>query len=194
MKRTKPACRSCGHFGCITRTIPWRLRAAMNICGDAISWWRLSSRKGKPSARFFCLADNGTITGPGQKLEGGRETVRTVDLATMPIYVRAGAIIPHGPVENYTEEKPNDPLTLRIYPGTNGRFTMIEDDGVTFSSMPMRLTFTWNDSAQELAVALEPGSRMRAPMTRHLELELNGTAKKAEFRGEPLVIKFESNR
>lgn len=128
----------------------------------------------------------------GQRLEGGREIVQSGDLATMPIYVRAGAIILHGPIENYAEEKPNDPLTVRIYPGTNGRFTMIEDDGVTFSSVPMRLAFTWNDSTKELAVALEPGSRMRAPLTRHLEVELTGTdgMKTAEFRGEPLVIRF----
>jgi alpha-glucosidase (family GH31 glycosyl hydrolase) len=129
----------------------------------------------------------------GQSMEGGREIARPVDLATIPLYARAGAIVPHGPRENYTEEKPNDPLTVRIYPGADGRFTMVEDDGLTFSSVPMRLVFTWNDAARTLKVSLEPGSQMRAPLTRRLEMELSGVAgsKKAEFHGEPIDVRFE---
>ncbi|HEX5439134.1 MAG TPA: TIM-barrel domain-containing protein, partial [Gemmatimonadaceae bacterium] len=55
-----------------------------------------------------------------QKADGGREVARPVDLATMPLYVRAGAIIPLGPVKQYTAERVDGPLSLVVYPGADG--------------------------------------------------------------------------
>ena len=52
-------------------------------------------------------------------------------LERMPLYVRAGTIIPSGPDLSYTDERPLDPLTLDLYPG-NGAFTLYEDDGHSF--------------------------------------------------------------
>jgi hypothetical protein len=128
----------------------------------------------------------------GAALEGGREITRTVDLATMPLYVRAGAILPHGPQENYTEEKPNDPLTVHVYPGADGRFTLIEDDGVTFSSRPMRLLFEWNDARRTLKISLAEGTEMRGPSPRRLEIKLIGGdgAKAVEFFGRTLDVQL----
>jgi alpha-glucosidase/alpha-D-xyloside xylohydrolase len=68
----------------------------------------------------------------GEKQEGGREIARRVDLGTMPIYVRAGAVLPTGPVRQYTAEKVDGPLTLTVYPGAGGSGFLYEDDGETF--------------------------------------------------------------
>src|SRR5262249_48736929 len=65
-------------------------------------------------------------------MEGGREVERAVDLGTMPLFVRGGAILPLGPVRQYTSEAVSEPLTLQVYPGGDATFTMYEDDGVTF--------------------------------------------------------------
>ena len=67
-----------------------------------------------------------------EKFTGGREISRRVDLATMPLYARSGSILPLGPVKQYTGEKVDGPLTLIVYPGVDGAFTMYEDDGATF--------------------------------------------------------------
>jgi len=138
-----------------------------------------------PAGRWFNYWTNAAV-------EGGREIAQPVAFDHIPVYTRAGAIIPHGPKENYTEEKPNDPLEVRIYPGADGKFTLIEDDGVTFSSVPMRITFAWNDASKTLNVALAPGSQMRAPMTRRMEVKLVTAdgSKAIEFRGEPIELKF----
>lgn len=109
-----------------------------------------------------------------EKLEGGKEIARAVDLATLPIYVRAGAILPLGPKENYTAEKPNNSLTLQIYPGADGQFAMTEDDGLTFSAAPMRLKFSWTDSTRTLTVELDPTSKLRDPIPRKLQIQLIG--------------------
>jgi len=65
--------------------------------------------------------------------QGGREIERKVDLETMPLYVRAGAILPLGPVRQYAEEPVDAPLTLIVYPGADGASSLYEDDGKTFA-------------------------------------------------------------
>ena len=62
---------------------------------------------------------------------GGERIEAPAPLARMPLFVRAGSIIPVGPAIEYTGEKPDSPLTLLVYTGASGRFTLYEDDGVT---------------------------------------------------------------
>ena len=64
-----------------------------------------------------------------EHLEGGREISRNVDLETMPLYVRAGSILPLGPVKQFTGEKVEQPLSVSIYPGSDASFLLYEDDG-----------------------------------------------------------------
>jgi alpha-glucosidase len=63
-----------------------------------------------------------------ERVNGGRTVVADAPLERIPIFVRAGAILPHWPVQNYVGEKPVDELRLTVYPG-DGRFTLYEDDG-----------------------------------------------------------------
>ncbi|NJK79345.1 MAG: DUF5110 domain-containing protein [Chloroflexaceae bacterium] len=65
-------------------------------------------------------------------LEGPTHLLADAPLERMPLYVRAGAILPSGPAMQYTDEKPLNPLTLDIYPGM-GIFTLYEDDGISFA-------------------------------------------------------------
>ena len=93
------------------------------------------------------------------KAAGGRTIARDVDLATMPIYVRAGAIVPVDPVRQYTAETVDQPTTIRIYRGADGAFTLYDDDGTSQEYLAGRgswTRFAWNDRAQELTI--EPGA------------------------------------
>ncbi|HYH00994.1 MAG TPA: TIM-barrel domain-containing protein [Terriglobales bacterium] len=93
------------------------------------------------------------------KTTGGRTVSRDVDLATMPIYVRAGAIIPFDPVRQYTAQEVDEPTTLRVYRGSNGEFTLYDDDGVSQEYLTGKGTWTritWNDAQRQLT--LEPGA------------------------------------
>jgi alpha-glucosidase (family GH31 glycosyl hydrolase) len=127
------------------------------------------------------------------RTEGGREVERAVDLETMPLYVRAGAIVPMGPVKQYTGEPVDGPLTLTVYPGADGAFTLFEDDGRSFAYRNgdwMGISLRWNDRARRLSVELTPGSRMRAPLTRTLALGVVGAAatRTVAFSGRPLSL------
>ncbi|HEX2344340.1 MAG TPA: TIM-barrel domain-containing protein [Vicinamibacterales bacterium] len=129
----------------------------------------------------------------GQDIDGGRELQRPVDLATIPLYVRAGAILPLGPVKQFTAEKIDAPFEVRVYPGADGTFTLYEDDGRTFDYRKgewMGIAMAWDDRARRLTLRLEPGSRMRPPMPRTIEARIAGatTTKTVVFQGRPVSI------
>ena len=97
----------------------------------------------------------------GERFEGGREIVRPVDLATLPLYARAGAIIPLDPLRQYAMEPVSEPTTLRIYPGADGEFSLYEDQGDTndylkgaSATIPVR----WNEKAHTLTLGARQGS------------------------------------
>jgi alpha-glucosidase (family GH31 glycosyl hydrolase) len=127
-----------------------------------------------------------------EAIEGGTQVNRLVDLATMPLYVRAGAIVPTGPVMQWTDEIPNPPLTLTVYPGADGAFDLYEDDGRSFAYKRgewMGLSLKWSDAARRLTVTLTPRSR-RPAAARELSLRLAGRpeTRRARFRGDPLTL------
>ena len=68
----------------------------------------------------------------GARLKGGQTLTRATHLDTVPLYVRAGSILPLGPDVQYTGEKPWDDLEIRVYPGADGRFTLYEDEGDSY--------------------------------------------------------------
>jgi alpha-glucosidase (family GH31 glycosyl hydrolase) len=109
--------------------------------------------------------------------DGGQEIRRAVDLGIMPLFVRAGAILPVGPVKQHTGEPVDAPLTLQVYPGADGTFTVYEDDGVSFNHERgdwMGLKASWTDRDRRLDVRLAEGSRMRPPAERRILVRLAG--------------------
>ena len=67
----------------------------------------------------------------GTAYRGGSSASVPAPFERMPLFVRAGAIVPMGPVTQYTDQKPDAPLTLAIYTGADGRFSLYEDDGTS---------------------------------------------------------------
>jgi alpha-glucosidase/alpha-D-xyloside xylohydrolase len=123
-----------------------------------------------------------------ERIEGGREITRKVDLETMPLYVRAGAIIPMGPVKQYTAEKVDAPIDLWVHPGADGAFSLYEDDGHTFDFRKgefTRIQLTWDDRQRRLHARLAPGSKTAR---RTFVLHTAGEQAKREivFDGRPL--------
>jgi len=91
---------------------------------------------------------------------GGQTLDAPAPLDSMPLFVRAGAIIPFGPEMQYTGEKSADPMTLCVYAGANGTFTLYEDDGLTygyehgaFAGIPLH----WDDAKKTLTIGKRDG-------------------------------------
>jgi alpha-glucosidase/alpha-D-xyloside xylohydrolase len=109
--------------------------------------------------------------------EGGRHVSRAVDLATLPLFVRAGALLPLGPVKQYTGEAVDGPIELQVFPGADGRFMLYDDDGQTFDYQRgewMGIDMRWNDARRALSMRLSSGSRMRPPASRRFSVRLAG--------------------
>ncbi len=126
-------------------------------------------------------------------IDGGREYRMGFDLSVMPLFVRAGAILPLGPVKQYTGESVDAPLTLQIYPGADGKFLLYEDDGISFNYRTgdwMGLDMRWDDKAKRLSINLAEGSRMRPPLERPLEVRLmpDGKPRSVVFSGKKLDV------
>lgn len=128
-----------------------------------------------------------------EKHEGGREITRPVDLGTIPLYVRAGGVIPMGPLKQYTGEKVDGPLEISVYPGANGSFLLYEDDGSSFEYRKgewMGIQIEWNDARKVLTLRLAPRSRMLQPAKRELRVKLGDVVKSAVFEGRHLEVRF----
>jgi alpha-D-xyloside xylohydrolase len=69
----------------------------------------------------------------GQRLSGGQTIAADATLDTMPLYVRAGSIIPMGPRRQYVDDQPNAPIEIHVYTGNNGSFLLYEDEGDNYN-------------------------------------------------------------
>jgi alpha-D-xyloside xylohydrolase len=97
----------------------------------------------------------------GEKQVGGQKISKEVPLDVIPLFVKAGSILPIGPKVQYAEEKRWDNLEIRIYEGANGEFTLYEDENDNYNyekGMYSTIKFTWNDAKKELSIANREGS------------------------------------
>jgi alpha-glucosidase/alpha-D-xyloside xylohydrolase len=114
----------------------------------------------------------------------------------MPIYVRAGAIIPFDPIRQYTAEPVAGPTTLRIYPGADGDFTLYEDDGISLDYLKGKASWihlAWKDKTRTLT--LSPGAPPGAtsqPIHRTFQVRLmtGDEAKTVRYDGTTVNVKL----
>ena len=139
-----------------------------------------------------------------QRHEGGQTVVRDVPLDIVPLYVRAGAILPMGPALQYATEQPDAPYEIRIYSGADGNFTLYEDDNETYAyekGQSASVALAWNDKAKTLAIGARKGSFPGMVKGRTLNLVLldqgNGKGIGAaqptrivRYEGKPMIVKF----
>ena len=97
----------------------------------------------------------------GARLAGGKTIDAPAPYDALPLYVKAGSIVPIGPDLQYTEEKAADPITLYVYTGADGAFTLYEDDGVTYGYEKgafARIPIRWDDGKSTLTIGRREGS------------------------------------
>lgn len=96
----------------------------------------------------------------GNATQGGKAFDVTATLEHMPLFVKAGSILPLGPDVEYATEKPADPIEIRIYPGADGTFTLYEDENDSYSyesGAYSTIQFDWNDKSSMLTVGERTG-------------------------------------
>ena len=96
----------------------------------------------------------------GETVEGGQEITVDGQIDKIPLFVKAGSIVPMGPFIQYSDEKPADPIDLRIYTGADGEFELYEDENDTYNyekGIYSTIKFEWNDSKQKLTIEKREG-------------------------------------
>jgi alpha-glucosidase/alpha-D-xyloside xylohydrolase len=152
--------------------------------------------KGAKTRRVYLPAGTWFDWWTTEKITGPRWIERPVDLATLPLYVRGGAIIPLDPVRQFTAQPVPEPTTFRIHPGASSTFTLYDDDGQSLGyrdgsdAKMVWIRFRWDDAARRLTV--EPDERMKRwpGGSRTLAIEVVGDTKlkRVEFKGERVEL------
>nr|WP_245917100.1 TIM-barrel domain-containing protein [Mucilaginibacter yixingensis] len=97
----------------------------------------------------------------GQSVVGGSKVEKATPMDIIPLYLKAGTVMPWGPKVEYSTEKKWDQLELRIYPGADGNFTLYEDEGDNYNYEKGKYTeigFHWNDKARTLTIDQRKGA------------------------------------
>ena len=97
----------------------------------------------------------------GKPYKGGQTIHAKAPIETLPLFIKAGSIVPMGPFLQYATEKPANPLELRIYPGSNGSFTLYEDENNTYDyekGVYATISFKWDNAKRELIIGKRQGS------------------------------------
>jgi len=135
----------------------------------------------------------------GQRHAGGSSAVRDYALDQFPLFVRAGAIVPLGPVVEYTGQHPDAPWEIRVYPGADGRFTVYEDDGETYRyerSERATTELRWDDAQRSLHIGARQGRYPGMVTRRTLNVRLMAAPGQAEqtrtvdYRGQAAELRF----
>ncbi|MCG9972868.1 TIM-barrel domain-containing protein [Christiangramia crocea] len=95
----------------------------------------------------------------GEKFTGGQEIEKEVPIDIMPIYVKAGSILPLGPKVQYANEKLG-PIEIRIYPGADAQFTYYDDERDNYNyenGSYATIEFKWDDSKNKLTIGKRKG-------------------------------------
>ena len=128
----------------------------------------------------------------GKYYAGGQDVTLETSLDRVPMFVRAGSILPLGPEMQYVGEKAWDNLEMRVYPGANGSFTLYEDEGDNYNyekGQYATITFQWNDKARTLTIGERKGSYPGMLQKRQFTIVTpNGKQKVIEYNGQKMQV------
>lgn len=130
-----------------------------------------------------------------QKFDGGQTVNRPTPIDEMPLYVKAGSVIPYGPNVQYSTEKKWDNLEVKVYPGADGSFVFYEDefDGYNFEKGKYStIQFTWDDQNRVLTIGEREGKYNGMLESRKFNIKVAGSDKEQEvlYNGKSVTVKL----
>ena len=130
----------------------------------------------------------------GKQYKGGQNVTLQTSLEMVPMFVRAGSIVPLGPEMQYVGEKAWDNLEMRVYPGADGTFTLYEDEGDSYNyekGVHSTITFLWNDKSRTLTIGERKGEYPGMLKSRQFTVVLpNGNSQTIDYNGQQKQIKL----
>lgn len=127
-------------------------------------------------------------------ISGGKTVQRAVNLSTMPLYIKAGAIIPVDTIRQSVSDTLSAPPTMKIYTGADGDFVLYEDDGQSqdyLKGVSQQIKFTWDDQRRQLIIqpvltkAIRPEERIFK-----IEWVAQGLIQMIRYHGKKMLVKL----
>jgi alpha-glucosidase/alpha-D-xyloside xylohydrolase len=151
--------------------------------------------KGATTRRVYLPAGDWYDWWTKERLHGARWIERPVTLETMPMFARAGAIIPLDPVRQYTSQKVNEATTLLVFPGADGEFIKYDDDGASLDYLKGQGMWTrlrWNDRTHTLTVEPDPRSKLKTAGPKEYDVLQagEGARKTLQYAGHRVEVKL----
>ncbi|MDE1984913.1 MAG: glycoside hydrolase family 31 protein [Alphaproteobacteria bacterium] len=115
----------------------------------------------------------------GTRFGAGQVIAAKADLGTIPVYVRAGSVLPLGPVVQYANEETDKPTELRVYPGADGQFLLYDDAGDGYGYQKGQyatVRLSWNDAEHRLIIGRRQGSYPGMAKSRRFEVTCGFTS------------------
>jgi len=131
-----------------------------------------------------------------EPIKGGQEIVKATKIDEIPLYIKAGSILPIGPDVQYATEKKWDNLEIRLYPGANGTFTLYEDENDNYNyekGAYSTIAFTWNDAKKTLTINDRKGTFNGMLAERKFKIVLVSSDKQAKeviYQGKKVSVKL----
>ena len=126
--------------------------------------------------------------------KGGQTVTLQTTLDRVPMFVRAGSILPLAPEMQYVGEKSWDNLEIRVYPGADGSFTLYEDEGDNYNyeqGYYATITFVWNDKARTLTIGTRQGGYKGMILDRQFTIVLpDGTTRTVTHNGNEQTVRI----
>ena len=165
----------------------WDRKQATAVDGSAVDW-----SQQKSATKYLPKGTDWYDFWTNQRYKGGRHVTLETTLDRVPMFVRAGSILPLGPEMQYVGEKAWDDLELRIYPGADGAFTLYEDEGDGYQyeqGVYATIRFQWNDRQRTLIIDDCQGSFPGMLQSRRFTVVLpDGIRKSIQYHGQKQKI------
>ncbi|HEY5507873.1 MAG TPA: DUF5110 domain-containing protein, partial [Paludibacter sp.] len=139
----------------------------------------------------------------GERYIGGKIISKETPIDILPLYVKAGSIIPMGPTMQYATEKKEDPIELRVYTGADADFVLYEDENDNYNyekGVYSLIPIHWDEKSQTLTIGKRKGEFPGMLKNRVFNVviigdkkgtgsEKTGLSHKVSYAGEKLVVK-----
>ena len=130
----------------------------------------------------------------GKQYKGGQSVTLETQLNRVPMFVKAGSIVPMGPEMQYVGEKAWDDLELRVYPGADGEFVLYEDEGDSYNyekGAYTTINMKWNERAHTLTIGERQGSYKGMIQQRRFTIVTpDGQTKTVDYDGQKKSLAF----
>jgi len=130
-----------------------------------------------------------------ERIKGGQQISKQTPVDVIPVFVKAGSVLPIAASKQYALEHADSTLGIRVYPGADGEFTLYEDESDNYNyekGAYATITFKWNNAKRQLEILDRKGKFPGVLQTRNFNIKLvgNDEGKVVKYYGKRVLLQL----